>query len=155
MKGWGTTALYVVLLATKGSTIRPPHGLTAVSSCPRIFSSGNRDDSDLRLSSEGPALSRSELNSSYSHGGESTHLQLVPRVCQNEMVRHVSTPPTLSFVDGLPSTRVDASVSRHQQFRMSEPHVATSPLSRNVQPWSARHKGKALICQTPIKILFL
>lgn len=45
---------------------------------PRMVFPHVKDDLDSRVSSDGPTQSRSKVNSSFSYGGKSTRLQLVP-----------------------------------------------------------------------------
>jgi hypothetical protein len=110
-----------------------------------------RDDSDSGLSSEGSALSRSEVTSGSSFGGESSHLQLVPRLSQTDMVCHVSSPQELSFQSSIDSTQVKETVLHHLYPKISdgnEPLLATSEISRNVQAARDKSKGKAPIVYT-------
>jgi hypothetical protein len=60
-----------------------------------------REDSDSGISLDGTAHSRSEAHSSSSHGIESTHLQLVPRVTLSQMSEHVALPPSTQVQSNL------------------------------------------------------
>jgi hypothetical protein len=98
----------------------------AASPSPRLVYA--RDDSDSRLSSEGPAFSRTEVTSWSSHGGESSHMQLVPRLSQTNMVCHVSSPQELSIESSIECTLVEETVLHHQNLGISyvnEPQSAT------------------------------
>jgi hypothetical protein len=104
----------------------------------RMFSPRPRVDSSSGLLSEGPAHFRSEENSSFNHGDESTPLLIVPRISQLDMVSHVSSPPSL------PSTQVNPQFSPYQAPTSSEMHesgVITLPVSRFVHTPSTRDKG--------------
>jgi hypothetical protein len=63
----------------------------------RMVISGNRDDSDSGISSDGPAQSRTKVNSNSFHGTESAQLQLVPHFESLDFAGHVSSP------QGMPS----------------------------------------------------
>jgi len=89
----------------------------AASPGPRLIF--DREESDSGMSSDGPALSHSKVTSSSSHGGESSHMQLVPQLSQKDMVCHVSTPLDLSFESSIECTRVEETVLGHKDLGIS------------------------------------
>jgi hypothetical protein len=72
-----------------------------------------REDSDSGMSFEGPASSRSEATSGFSHGGESSHMQIVPRLSHSYIICHVLSPPDLSSENSSNCTRVEDLGLRH------------------------------------------
>jgi hypothetical protein len=105
-----------------------------------------REDSDSGMSFEGLASSRSEATSGFSHGGESSHMQIVPRLSYSYIICHVLSPQDLSSENSFDCTRVEDLGLRHQKLDFSVAHesqAATSTNSINVIIQAARDKGKA------------
>lgn len=91
---------------------------------------------------------RSEANSSSSHGGESTQLQLVPQSTHSEMVTHVTAPPSSQMDARNPNTRVAENLSSRTSVasdfsKLSGSPADTSPSSRNFPPSQTKEKGKS------------
>lgn len=114
------------------------------SSGSRLIISGNWEDSNSGLSSDGPSQSRTEVNSSSFHGAESTQLQMIPHLQLIELASHVSTPPQLSSDFGHHRTRVVA----HFPMPMNESKLDTLRSCGSVSVWSARDKGKSPVVGT-------
>jgi hypothetical protein len=72
----------------------------------RLIITGNMEDSDSGISSDGQAQSHTEVNSNSFHGAESTQLQLIPHFPSLDLVNHVSQPQGFMFDIGTQSTRV-------------------------------------------------
>lgn len=91
---------------------------------------------------------RSEANSSSSHGGESTQLQLVPQSTHSEMVTHATAPPSSQMDARNPNTRVAENLSSRTSVasdfsKLSGSPADTSPSSRNFPPSQTKEKGKS------------
>jgi hypothetical protein len=102
------------------------------------------EDSDSKISSEGPAQSRIEVNSNISHGVESTHLQLISHLHSLDIASHVSTLNGLLSDFGPLGTRVAAPFP----MQMHESKLDTLHSSGSASGWSARDKGKSPMFDT-------
>jgi len=145
--GWLVTKSLVVLIARicvfRWFNIVSPFGLH-LPWAPLWLSLENRDDSDSGMSSEGPAQSRTEVNSNSFHGVESAQLQLVPHLQSLDFANHVSLPHGLPSDFGLHDTRVVAPFPR----QMHESTMDTLNTSGSASGWSASEKGKAPLIDT-------